>query len=31
MQSVARNEGKGFFKKFSGGINVPHTLVLFFQ
>ena len=31
MQSVARNEGKGFFKKFSGGIKVPHTLVIIFS
>ncbi len=31
MQSVASNERKGFFKKFSGGIKVPHTLVIIFS
>ena len=31
MQSVARNERKGFFKKFSGEIKVPHTLVIIFS
>mgnify|MGYP000847043204 CR=1 FL=1 len=31
MQSVASNERKGFFKKFSSGIKVPHTLVIIFS
>ena len=31
MQSVARNERKGFFKKFSSEIKVPHTLVIIFS
>lgn len=31
MQNVANNERKGFFKKFSGGIKIPHTLVIIFS
>ena len=31
MQNVAGNERNGFFKKFSGGIKVPHTLVIIFS
>ena len=31
MQNVAGNEGQSFWKKFSGGIKVPHTLVIIFS
>ena len=30
MQSVANNKRKGLFKKFNGGIKIPHTLVIIF-
>ena len=30
MQNVASNERKGFKKKISGGIKIPHTLVIIF-
>ena len=31
MQNVVENERKGFWKKFSNGIKVPHTLVIIFS
>ena len=31
MQNVAGNERQSFWKKFSGGIKVPHTLVIIFS
>lgn len=31
MQNVVENERKGFWKNFSNGIKVPHTLVIIFS
>lgn len=31
MQNAVNNEKKGFLKKFSNGIKVPHTLVIIFS
>ena len=31
MQNVSGKERQGFWKRFNGGIKVPHTLVIIFS